>query len=54
MTIYTLDWLKKEAEEIQGQWDGDFPGLAEDRAHAAKELEDKLKEVEALVEELGI
>lgn len=52
--IYTIDWLKKEAEEIQAAWDGTDAGVKEERAHAAKELEEKLQEVEELIEELGL
>lgn len=25
-------------EEVAGQWDGDFPGSGEDRAHIANEI----------------
>lgn len=60
--IYTLDYLKKEAEGIAGYWNGkseryvDHTGepRTEDDAQAASELLDKIKEVEALIEELSI
>lgn len=52
--IYTLDYLKQEADRIQASWDGTDAGIAEDRAHAAKELEEKIKEIEAIIEELDI
>ena len=60
--IYTLDYLKTEAEGISGHWNGedtryvDHNGEArtEDDASAAGELLEKIKEVEALIEELGI
>lgn len=32
--------LKAGMEEISGQWDGDLPGVAEDRARVANEIID--------------
>jgi hypothetical protein len=60
--IYTLDWLKKEAEMISGHWngsddryiDGNGDPRTEEDAAAASELLDKLTEVKQLIEELGI
>jgi hypothetical protein len=60
--VYTLEWVKKEAEGISGHWNGedaqyiDHDGdvRTEDDAHAAQELLEKLAEVEALMEELGM
>ena len=34
----TLAKVRKDMEEIQGQWDGDESGVAEERAHAAGEV----------------
>ena len=45
----TLDQIKKWAEEIQGSWDGDLPGRAEDRAHQATDILEKVKELETLI-----
>ena len=60
--IYTLEYLKKEAEGIAGSWNGESDRFTdqtgetrtEDDAHAAEELLTKLKEVEQLIEELHI
>lgn len=60
--IYTLDWLTKEAELIAGHWNGSdekfMDGSGEPRtdeeAETAVELLDKIKEVEALTEALGL
>jgi len=60
--IYTLSWLKKEAEGISGHWNGsdaqyidhDGETRTEDDASAATELLEKIEEIEALIDELGI
>lgn len=60
--IYTLDWLKKEAEGITGHWDGgsehfvDASGepRTEEDVQAAEELLEKIKDIENLIEELGL
>ncbi len=59
--IYTLDWLDQEAKAIQAAWNGEdesfvYEGerLPMEMAEAAKDLENKLKEVRELVEELGL
>jgi hypothetical protein len=60
--IYTLEYLKKEAEGIVGHWNGsderfiDASGEArtEEDAQAAQELLEKIKEVEELIEELSL
>lgn len=60
--IYTLEYLKKEAKGIAGSWNGednrfiDHTGESRtgDDADVANELLDKIKEVEALIEELSI
>ncbi len=62
MKIYTLDWIKQEALLVSGYWNGSdhkyIDGCGETRteedAEAARELLDKLKEVEDLIKELGI
>ena len=48
-----LDYLIKVLEEMD-TWDGDLPGLAEDRAHASQEAIDKIKELKELLEELEL
>ena len=45
--------LKLEMEEIAGRWDGDMPGLAEDRAHVAGDIMDKCDEMIELFDELN-
>jgi hypothetical protein len=37
-TDEALTKLEIRAQEIAGQWNGDSPGLAEDRAHAAIDI----------------
>ena len=48
----TLEQIKKWAEEISGQWDGDKPGRAEDRAHQAQDVIDKVEELSILINEM--
>jgi hypothetical protein len=45
-----LTTLRSDMEDIAGQWNGDNPGLAEDRAHAATEA---IEHIDALVELLA-
>ncbi len=60
--IYTLEWLKKEAEEITGHWNGsdehfvDASGepRTEEDVQGATELLEKIKEIEVLIKELGL
>ena len=60
--IYTLEWLQKEAEGIAGHWNGsdehfiDASGerRSEEDVRAAEELLQKVKEIHALREELGL
>lgn len=60
--IYTLDWLKKEAEGIVGHWNGSDENFidasgeprTEDDVQVATELLEKIKEIDALTEELGL
>jgi hypothetical protein len=60
--IYTLDWLKTEAEGITGHWNGedakyiDASGevRSEENAKTADELLEKIEEIEDLIKELGL
>lgn len=60
--IYTLEWLKAEAEMIVSHWngkdakfvDGDGEPRTEEDVAAAEELLNKIAEVEAIVKELGL
>lgn len=60
--IYTLEWLKKEAELITGCWngsdekfvDGNGESRTEDDVQRANDILDRIAEIEALVKELGI
>lgn len=60
--IYTLEYLKKEAELISGYWngsdeqylDGNGDVRTEDDVQAATELLEKISEIEELVKELSI
>lgn len=61
MTIYTLDWLQKEAEGIAGAWNGkdksfEYNGdvFPAEQADTALELLKKLTEVRELIETLGL
>ena len=47
-----LQKIKKDMEEIAGQWDGDDPGAEEDRAHAAMEAIEHIDQLEELLKEL--
>jgi hypothetical protein len=44
--------LTKAAEEVSGQWNGDMPGLAEDRANVANEIIEKCAELTELLKSL--
>lgn len=48
----SLDELRKEAQEIQSEWDGDEPGELEDRADEAKYLIQTIDELKASMEQL--
>lgn len=48
----TLEQIKKWAEDISGSWNGDNSGSAEDRAHQANEILEKIAELETLIEEM--
>lgn len=45
----TLEQIKKWAENIAGQWDGDNPGSAEDRAHQANDILEAVTNLEELI-----
>lgn len=45
----TLKQIKEWAEEIAGQWNGDEPGSAEDRAMQANDILEKVAELEELI-----
>ena len=60
-TIKTLSWIEHEANGIVSAWNGgdkkfDYDGeiYTDEQASAAEELLQKIKEVRALVRELGI
>lgn len=61
ITVYTqsnmikeeLLKLRKEAEEISGKWNGDNSGYAEDQAHCADEIIEKVDELLELINELN-
>lgn len=44
--------LREQCEEIKGEWDGDQPGVKEERAQAADELLKATHTVDLLVKEL--
>lgn len=44
--------LRREMQEIRGQWNGDNPGRAEDRASTAKDIVDRIDEIEKLLSDL--
>lgn len=45
--------LKKEAEEISGNWNGDESGYQEDQAHIAEEIIEKVDELLKLINEFN-
>ena len=45
--------IKEWAEEIEASWDGKDSGRAEDNSHAAKEILEKIKEIEELINEIN-
>jgi len=38
------------ASDIQGEWNGDEPGIEEDRANLAEEITDKTEELHDLIQ----
>lgn len=45
----TLEKIRKWAEDIAGAWNGDESGSQEERADQAKEILEKLDELELLI-----
>ena len=62
MTIYTLDWLEKEANLITGHWNGsderfvDGSGelRTEDDENVAEEFLERIAQVRDLAKQLGL
>ena len=59
--VYTLDWLRKEAEGIVSSWNGSDDTFMYDgdlypaeQADTARELLEKLNEVDELIKELSL
>ena len=48
-----MEELKKETEEIAGNWNGKDSGWAEDQAMIANEILEKIGEIETLIKELN-
>lgn len=46
----SLKEIKKWAENIAGEWNGDESGSQEDRAHQANDILEAVAELEALIE----
>ena len=47
-----LESIKKYASSISGEWNGDDPGIREDRAKLAEEAIKKIEELEGTLKEL--
>ena len=50
--ILTLDFIKEHCNEVMGQWDGDKPGLDEERADMAREVLDYVQKIEEILKDL--
>jgi hypothetical protein len=50
----TLEEIKTWAAEIEGQWNGDLPGKAEDRAVIAEEIICNCDHIKKLMEEIEV
>jgi hypothetical protein len=48
----SLSYIIQDATNVSGEWDGDFAGQLEDRAHLADEIVSKAEELRKLIEEL--
>jgi len=48
----TLNEIKKEAEDIMGQWNGDNAGVDEDNANIAGDILEAVKNLEELLAEI--
>lgn len=53
LIILDISNLQKWAEKISGQWDGDLPGLVEDKAHCANDIIDTCKKLKELLDEMS-
>jgi len=49
----TLKDIKAEAEQVAGEWNGDEPGVLEDRANIAGDILEAVKNLEELLAELN-
>ena len=49
----TLDEMANWAESIAGEWDGDWPGVEEDRAHQAQDILEGIAKLKELITEMG-
>lgn len=49
----TLDEMSKWAHEIMGEWDGDMPGHAEDRAMQAEHIVKMIEDLRAEINIMG-
>lgn len=50
--LWALSNLKDRMEIIAGEWNGDLPGLQEERADTALEVIAKIDEINELLEQL--
>jgi hypothetical protein len=50
--IWTLDAIKKEMDEVAGQWNGDESGKQEEDAQTAIEILEHVARIEELLEQL--
>lgn len=48
-----LDFLAKEMEEVAGEWNGDEPGLQEERSTLASDIAEKARELRSLISEFS-
>jgi hypothetical protein len=47
-----LEKLKKQMQDIAGNWNGDEPGLQEENAKIALEVIEKIDEINKLIDDL--
>lgn len=48
-----LNDLRARMNDVAGEWDGDLPGVAEDRAHAALAVIEGIDDLEKLIKEFN-
>ena len=53
LNIGILDGWFDAMENISGEWNGDDPGIKEERAHTAEEAQTLIKKLKALFVELN-